>query len=54
MVSKIKSDHDEEFKNHSFEKIYNELKIEYQFAASQTPQQNRVGERKNRILRETA
>lgn len=54
MVSKIRSDHHKEFKNHSFEKFYNELKIKYQFAAPQTPQQNGVGECKNRILQETA
>ena len=47
---KIRSDHGTEFDNQDFEKFCTENKIDHNFFAPRTPQQNEVIERKNRML----
>ena len=47
---KIRSDHGTEFDNQNFEKFCIENRIDHNFSAPRTPQQNEVVERKNRTL----
>ena len=49
-ILKIKNDHDIKFKNHNFKKNYFKNRIDYNFLAPMTPQQNGVVERKNMTL----
>ena len=49
---KIRSDHGKEFENSLFTKFNNKHGIDHEFYASNTSQQNRVKEGKNRALRE--
>ena len=51
-IVSIRSNHDSEFDNHLFEDFCNENEIKHNFLAPRTPQQNRVVERKNKILEE--
>ena len=53
-IVKIKSDHGKEFENAKFETFCNEHGIKKEFSAPQTPQQNGVVERKNRVIQEMA
>ena len=53
-ITSIRSDHDGEFENHSFEKLCNENDISHNFSSPRTPQQNGVVERKNISLQEMA
>ncbi|KAK0580561.1 hypothetical protein LWI29_003475 [Acer saccharum] len=53
-IKRIGSDHGREFENASFESYCNSLGISHEFSAPRTPQQNRVVERKNRVLQEMA
>jgi transposase InsO family protein len=49
-VKKIRSDDGSEFKNLQVEEYLEEEGIKHEFSAPYTPQQNSVGERKNRML----
>ena len=49
-IVSIRSDHDIKFENKDFEKFCDEKGIDHNFSAPRTSQQNRVVERKNRIL----
>ena len=51
-IVKIRSDHGKEFENAKFEAFYNEHSIKKEFSTPKTPQQNRVVERKNRVIQE--
>ena len=51
-IVKIQSDHGKEFENAKFEAFYNEHSIKKEFSTPKTPQQNRVVERKNRVIQE--
>ncbi|KAK0575374.1 hypothetical protein LWI29_038069 [Acer saccharum] len=53
-IKRIRSDHEREFENASFESYCNSLGISHEFSAPRTPQQNGVVERKNRVLQEMA
>ena len=53
-IVSIRSDHGSEFQNQKFEKFCNENGISHNFSTPRIPQQNRVVERKNRILKEMA
>ncbi|MGV7959369.1 integrase catalytic domain-containing protein, partial [Mycobacterium kansasii] len=53
-ISKIRSYHGSEFENSSFEKFCSDQGILHEFSAPKTPQQNRIVERKNRVLQEMA
>jgi hypothetical protein len=46
-ISKIRSDHDGELEN-----LFEENDFKHEFSTSRTPQQNRVGEKKNSVLQE--
>lgn len=49
-VTGIRSDHGTKFENSRLDKFCAEERIHHNFSAPRTPQQNRVIERKNRIL----
>ena len=49
-ISKIRSDHGEEFENEYFKLYCEENDIDHSFSCAMTPQQNGVIERKNRSL----
>ena len=53
-IKKIRSDHGKKFENASFENFCNSLGISHEFSAHRTPKQNRVVERKNRVLQDMA
>ena len=53
-IASIRSDHGGEFENHLFESYCEENRINHNFSAPRTPQQNGVVERKNRSLEELA
>jgi transposase InsO family protein len=53
-VKKIRSDIGSEFKNTQVEEYLDQEGINYEFSTPYTPQQNRVAERKNRTLIESA
>ena len=53
-IACIRSDHEGEFENHTFEIFCNNLGIVHQFSSPKTPQQNRVVERKDRSIQEMA
>ena len=53
-IVKTRSDHGKEFENAKFEEFCNEHGIKMVFLAPKTPQQNRVVERKNRVIQEMA
>ena len=53
-ISNIKTDHGKELENESFTKYCDKLGIWHNFSAPRTPQQNRVVEKKNKILEEMA
>ena len=46
----IRSDHGGEFESNKFASFYESQGITHTFSVPRTPQQNRVGERKNRAL----
>ena len=54
MISNIRTDHSRKFKNKSFNKYYDDIRIEHNFLASRTSQKNGVVEKKNRTLEEIA
>ena len=49
-IVKIRSDHSKEFENARFESFCEKNGIKKEFSAPKTPQQNRVVERKNRVI----
>ena len=51
-ISSIQSDHGKEFENLGFDKFCGENEISHNFFTPKTLQQNRVVERRNRILEE--
>jgi len=53
-IASIRSGHGEEFENKDFELLCDENRIEHNFSAPGTPQQNGLVERKNRSLEELA
>jgi transposase InsO family protein len=53
-VKNIRSDNGIEFKNTQVDNFLDEEGIKHEFSTTYTPQQNRVIERKNRILIEMA
>ncbi|KAI9161207.1 hypothetical protein LWI28_015428 [Acer negundo] len=53
-IKRIRSDHGREFENISFGTYCDSVGISHEFSAPRTPQQNRVVERKNRVLQEMA
>nr|GEY42199.1 retrovirus-related Pol polyprotein from transposon TNT 1-94 [Tanacetum cinerariifolium] len=53
-VQCVRTDNGTEFKNKTLGKFFDEVGISQQFCAARTPQQNRVVERRNRTLVETA
>jgi transposase InsO family protein len=53
-IKKIRSDNGTKFKNTQVEEYLDQEGIEHEFSAPYTPQQNRVAERKNRTLIESA
>ena len=53
-IVKIRSDYGKEFENTKFEAFSNEHDIKKEFSTPKTPQQNRVVERKNRVIQEMA
>ena len=53
-IVKIRSDHGKEFENARFESFCEKNGIKREFSAPKTPQQNRVVERKNRVIQEMA
>ncbi|KAK4842371.1 hypothetical protein QYF36_020294 [Acer negundo] len=53
-IKRIRSDHGREFENISFRTYYDSVGIYHEFSAPRTPQQDRVVERKNRVLQEMA
>jgi transposase InsO family protein len=53
-IKKIRNDNGTKFKNTQVEDFLDEEDIKHEFSASNTPQQNRVAERKNRTLIEMA
>ena len=53
-IIKIRSDHKKEFENAKFEVFCNEHDIKKEFSSLKTPQQNRVVERKNRVIQDMA
>ena len=53
-IVKIRSDHGKKFENAKFETFCNEHGVKKEFLAPKTPQQNRVVERKNRVIQEMA
>ncbi|KAI9192328.1 hypothetical protein LWI28_021322 [Acer negundo] len=53
-IKQIRSDHEREFENVSFETYCDSVGISHEFSVSRTAQQNGVVERKNRVLQEMA
>ncbi|KAK0584307.1 hypothetical protein LWI29_010928 [Acer saccharum] len=53
-IKRIRSDHEKEFENASFESYCDSLGISHEFSAPRTTQQNGVVERKNGVLQEMA
>ena len=53
-IVKIRSDYGKEFENAKFEVFSNEHDIKKEFSTPKAPQQNRVVERKNRVIQEMA
>jgi len=53
-IVRTRSDHGTEFENSKFDDICTSEGIEHEFSSPITPQQNRVVERKNRTLQESA
>lgn len=49
-IKRIQSNHGREFDNHKFSNLCKELGVKHEFLAPETPQQNRVAERKNKTL----
>lgn len=49
-IKRIRSDHRKEFENHKFSYYCDEMRVEHEFSAPKTLQQNKVVERKNRTL----
>ena len=54
LIVKIRSDHGKEFENARFESFCAKNGIKREFSTPKTPQQNRVVERKNRVIQEMA
>jgi transposase InsO family protein len=54
IIQRIRSDHGREFENSNFEDFCNQSGIKQEFSSPITPQQNRVVERKNRVIQEMA
>ncbi|XP_042950195.1 uncharacterized protein LOC122282303 [Carya illinoinensis] len=54
VIVRIRSDHGREFDNSNLENLCDEEGISQEFSAPITPQQNRVVERKNRVIQEMA
>ena len=50
-ATRIRSDHGKEFENSYFTNFCNKRGIDHEFSAATTPQQNRVEEGKNKVLR---
>ena len=53
-IVKIRSDHGKEFENARFKSFCEKNGIKKEFSAPKTPQQNRVVEKKNRVIQEMA
>ena len=53
-ITKIRSDHDKEFENSLFKSFYGMNGIKHEFSTPNTPQQNKVVEKKNRTLQKVA
>lgn len=53
-IVRIKSDHDQEFKNENLNNFCDSEGIHHEYSASITPQQNGVVEKKNKTLQEMA
>ena len=52
LIARIRSDHGREFENSKFMSFCNDKGTKQEFSTPKTPQQNRVVERKNRVIQE--
>ena len=50
LIARIRSDYGREFENSKLISFYNDQGTKQEFCAPKTPQQNRVVERKNRVI----